>query len=156
MALEDLGNIGEFVAAVGVIVSLIYLAVQIRQNTKAVKVAAYQETVSASRELNLAVLTDPKLAELALRDDAIEAATGDDRRRISLLTNVFLQNFQSQFFQNQQGLLEDHIWSASRETLRRLAHRPGFADWWQRTGFSYSSHFRKLVDELLQSSDHDA
>jgi hypothetical protein len=33
MSLEDLGNIGEFVAAAAVIVSLIYLAMQIRQNT---------------------------------------------------------------------------------------------------------------------------
>jgi hypothetical protein len=33
MSLEDLGNIAELLAAVGVILSLIYLAVQIRQNT---------------------------------------------------------------------------------------------------------------------------
>jgi CubicO group peptidase (beta-lactamase class C family) len=33
MSLEDLGNVGEFVAAVGVVISLIYLAIQIRQNT---------------------------------------------------------------------------------------------------------------------------
>ena len=38
MSLEDLGNIGEFVAAVAVVVSLIYLAVQIRQNTRQVDV----------------------------------------------------------------------------------------------------------------------
>jgi hypothetical protein len=31
MTLEDLGNIGEFVAAIGVVVSFVYLAVQIRQ-----------------------------------------------------------------------------------------------------------------------------
>ena len=34
MSLEDLGNIGEFVAAVALVVSLIYLAVQIRHNTR--------------------------------------------------------------------------------------------------------------------------
>jgi hypothetical protein len=31
MTLQDLGNIGEFVAAIGVVVSLVYLAVQIRR-----------------------------------------------------------------------------------------------------------------------------
>ena len=36
MTLEDLGNLGEFLGAIGVIASLVYLAVQIRQNTRAV------------------------------------------------------------------------------------------------------------------------
>ncbi len=34
MTLQDLGNIGEFVGALGVVASLIYLALQIRQNTR--------------------------------------------------------------------------------------------------------------------------
>ena len=34
MTLEDLGNLGEFVGAIGVVVSLVYLALQIRQNTR--------------------------------------------------------------------------------------------------------------------------
>jgi hypothetical protein len=42
MSLEDLGNIGEFVAAVAVIVSLIYLAVRIRQNTRVLCSATHQ------------------------------------------------------------------------------------------------------------------
>jgi hypothetical protein len=33
LSLEDLGNIGEFISALAVVISLIYLAVQIRQNT---------------------------------------------------------------------------------------------------------------------------
>ncbi len=40
MTLQDLGNIGEFVAAIGVIISLVYLARQIRQNTESVRAAA--------------------------------------------------------------------------------------------------------------------
>ena len=40
MSLEDLGNIGELVAAIGVIISLIYLAVQILQNVAQVRIRA--------------------------------------------------------------------------------------------------------------------
>jgi hypothetical protein len=143
-------------AAIGVIISLIYLAIQIRQNTKAVKATAYQDSVAASRDLNLAVLTNPELSELALREDAIEVASGEDRRRMSLLLNVFLKNFESQFYQYQQGLLEDHLWSANRANLCRLATRPGFAMWWQQTGLAFSPGFKALVDGFLQSSDRNA
>ena len=44
MSLEDLANIGEFVGALGVIISLVYLTTQIRQNTRALKSSAHQET----------------------------------------------------------------------------------------------------------------
>ena len=35
--LEDLGNLGDFVGGVAVVITLIYLAIQIRHNTGAVK-----------------------------------------------------------------------------------------------------------------------
>ena len=50
MSLEDLGNIGEFVGAMAVVFSLIYLAIQIRQNTAAVRTASRQDIVSGYRE----------------------------------------------------------------------------------------------------------
>lgn len=40
MSLQDLGNLGEFLGAVGVIVSLIYLSLQIRHNTRAVNASS--------------------------------------------------------------------------------------------------------------------
>jgi hypothetical protein len=43
MSLQDLGNLGEFIGALGVVVSLIYVAVQIRHNTRAVRDSAEKE-----------------------------------------------------------------------------------------------------------------
>ena len=37
LSIQDFGAIGELTAAIGVIVSLVYLAIQIRQNTNAIK-----------------------------------------------------------------------------------------------------------------------
>ena len=37
MTLEQLANLGEFISGIAVIASLVYLAMQIRQNTKTVK-----------------------------------------------------------------------------------------------------------------------
>ena len=50
MSLEDLGNIGEFVAAVAVVVSLIYLAVQIRDNTRSLQAASLQSVLDGQRD----------------------------------------------------------------------------------------------------------
>ena len=58
MTLEDLGNIGEFVGAVAVVVSLLYLAVQIRQNSRLLRSAASQ----AAASLMLGLLEPPGYA----------------------------------------------------------------------------------------------
>ena len=42
MTIEDLGNIGEFIAAIATIVTLVYLAVQVRQNTAALRSSTFQ------------------------------------------------------------------------------------------------------------------
>ena len=45
MTLEDLGNLGEFFAALGVLVTLVYLAIQIRQNTHAMRASTFLEAI---------------------------------------------------------------------------------------------------------------
>ena len=46
MTLSDLGNIGEFVGAIGVIASLIYVGLEVRRNTKALSAQAHETVVS--------------------------------------------------------------------------------------------------------------
>lgn len=48
--LDTLGNLGDFVGGIAVVITLIYLAVQVRQNTSALKAASWQEVVSGARE----------------------------------------------------------------------------------------------------------
>jgi hypothetical protein len=50
--LHDLGNVGEFVGGVGFVVSIVYLALQIRQNTLAVRMTAHHDVFESYRESN--------------------------------------------------------------------------------------------------------
>ena len=60
--LENLGNIGDFVGGLGVVATLIYLAIQIRQNTAALKTASRQDVTNGFREwVQLGI--DPKNLE---------------------------------------------------------------------------------------------
>ena len=62
MTLQDLGNIGEFVGAIGVIASLVYLAIQIRQNTRTLRAATYESLAQATATSNALLITDPEIA----------------------------------------------------------------------------------------------
>jgi hypothetical protein len=80
MTLEDLGNIGEFVAAIGVIVSLVYLATQIRQNTKAVRSSASQAIAETRADF---------LKSIQYWDGLLDRDVWESRARS--LTEVFAQ-----------------------------------------------------------------
>jgi hypothetical protein len=47
--LETLANLGEFVSAIAVVVSLVYLAYQVRQSTHSLRTENYARALSACR-----------------------------------------------------------------------------------------------------------
>lgn len=59
--LDTLGNLGDFIDGIAVVITLIYLAVQVRQNTLALKAASWQEVVSGARDASK-LRGDPAIA----------------------------------------------------------------------------------------------
>ena len=51
MPIQEVGSIGELIAAIATIITLVYLAFQIHQNTRAVKASMLEATGSRSMEL---------------------------------------------------------------------------------------------------------
>jgi hypothetical protein len=79
---DALGAIGEVVGAIAVVVSLLYLAVQIRAQNRESQVAAAHEILAAFRGMQIP-LQDPGLAELwekAVMD--FESLNGGERIQI--------------------------------------------------------------------------
>ena len=62
--LEALGNIGDFVGGIAVILTLIYLAVQIRDNTRSTRLAAMQSTMLSAQNIGKLPAQDRDLARV--------------------------------------------------------------------------------------------
>jgi hypothetical protein len=78
--LEDLGNLGDFLGGIGVVVTLVYLAVQIRQNTEQLRSDADSRKVSSLDEMTRAlglwqadIAANPELADIWKRGLAAES-----------------------------------------------------------------------------------
>ena len=131
MSLEDLGNIGEFVAAVAVIVSLIYLAAQISQNTRALKANGYQGVLDSFRDLNRLINEKPDLAEIFLRGiNSYEELRGVDRFRFFVHMAENVLHFQKALHLHETRMLDDVTFEAFRKfTLGLLQTSGGKAIW---------------------------
>jgi hypothetical protein len=110
--LDALGNIGDFVGGIAVIATLIYLAVQVRQNTSALRTASRQEIVSGFREHNrlmfLPGVDDALLAGLRRYPDLPKA----EKANFGNLINDHALFFQGVFALRESGTLEEETYEA--------------------------------------------
>jgi hypothetical protein len=154
MSLEDLGNIGEFVAAVAVVISLIYLAFQIRQNTRSVRAATHHSAMRGASETQN-VLAQSNDAARVFRVGSREPGelTEDERLRFdSMLLSVFMW-FEDAFFQYQQSMVDREYWEGRQRALLSQLKRPGTASWWTRRSKFFARSFVSFTEQLVQQGD---
>jgi hypothetical protein len=152
MSLEDLGNIGEFVAAVGVIISLVYLAVQIRQNTRSVRVASYQSWFDSYSAFSNTVLASPELDALVHRGGLDpEKLTPEERRHFNGISRRGFRLFENLYYQRLQGVIDEQLYETWRAGFLRLAELPGTQLYWREEGAVFSEAFRQEMDKLFEA-----
>jgi hypothetical protein len=157
MSLEDLGNIGEFVAAVGVVLSLIYLAVQIRQNTsqliegnRAQRLAAQRDTVAAFSRYRHLVVLNPDVSRLLQKGALdLESLTEEERIRFDLLAYEQLFASETLFTHVEESLLPVERWDGVSQYLVASLSQPGLRQHWELNKYLCSSRFAAAVDKLL-------
>jgi hypothetical protein len=150
MTLQDLGNIGELVGAIGVIVSLAYLAIQIRQNTRSVRSASFQEAIRDVISITDGLSTDEELSRIYWKGLAdFDSLEPHERRRFSSYLVGMFRRFENLVYQTENGALDAESWEGVRVTAERTLARPGAAAWWREGQELFSDDFRAYVEREL-------
>jgi hypothetical protein len=151
--LEALGNIGDFVGGIGVIVTLAYLAVQIRRNTQVARAATLQQWVTMAATVNSTISQSGDFARIWRAGcDEPESLEPHQRSQFNMYLLQVLNVFESLFFQAQQGAVDPAFFEAKMKTLRLALRLPGVRDWWDTLASqNLDSRFREFVtSELLR------
>jgi len=155
VTLGDLGNIGEFIGAIVVIVSFFYLALQIRQNTRAVRNSTYQSVFDSSYRVPELILANPHLERIyRLGRKDLGQLTDEERPQFRLLIDQFMNVFETMFLQYERGTLDEDFWHAREYGLRALLLQPGIRSHIEarrRAGLSGGrvTAFNELIDSIL-------
>lgn len=147
MTLEQLGSIGELVGAIGVIISLVYLALQIRTNTEAERTSTYQSIVSDFGALNNTMASTPELSHLFVRAmEDYHQLSPDEKARISQLFFQCFRFFENMFYQQRKGYLDDEVWIGWKRLMLTYYARPGFLTWWEHRRDVFSEPFAIFLE----------
>ena len=151
--IEALGNIGDFVGGIGVVATLIYLAIQIRQNTRAVRVASRQEIVAGARDWNR-LLLDPEVADAFERGltqyPEVEAAASARFRAMMHDLTLFMQGA---FALWESDALEDETYQAYLDFFASQLSTPGGGAWWEEARTIYMDRMVLNVDARIARGD---
>ena len=146
---EAIGAIGEGVGAIGVIASLAYLSVQIRQNTNSIRAAAAREVLHEAQRFLRHLSSDPEFAELYRRGGADRSSLSEaERYRFDVFVMGAFRNGESLFIQSKRGILSDADWEGNRETLRLFLRRPGVKEWMGEQRSQLNRDFVQFLDGL--------
>jgi len=151
---EAIGAIGEVAGAIGVIATLLYLAAQIRQNTRAMS-GATQDAITERKQYELRWSSDIGVAWRKSVAEPENLTEEENWQMTEWMTASFIAR-QNEYFQFKQGLLDQEGWDASKKIIRMCLGSRWSLNWWKEwSPTGYTESFIALVEEVLAESEVD-
>ena len=150
---EAAGAIGEIIGALAVFLTLIYLALQIRQNTKAVQASAVDASISKVTSVRQSMYESAEIAGiyvagLANPDDLDELS----RTRFRLLMHNVLMSISNIYSQTNFAGLSSSMWESQLVLLKRVVTSPGGQWFWKEYQLEFDETFREQIEAILQDT----
>jgi len=140
--------LAELLGAGGVIISLLYLAAQVRQSSRESRVAAGETAIRAFREILMPINTNAELVSLYSRmfldPDTFDGPDGPQAFHVMFQV---MKAAESIHFHHINGMLDDGTWKGWSRTLVHYINTPGFQHYWGVRQDVYSPAFQAWVRE---------
>ncbi len=162
MTLNDLAAIAEIISAIAVVITLIYLAIQVRHgkesldaNTKAIRGQVISDVTKNVQDHISTIVQGQNVAEVMRKMGADESLEPSDAIVLDMtLTAIFVAR-QNEYFQWRQGMLDEAVFrSLHHITLTILGTKSG-KHWWENEGRNLvAPEFVKYTDQLVEANPH--
>jgi hypothetical protein len=113
LSLDSASKSAEIVAAIAVVLSLIYVGYQVQQNTKAIRSTVHQSLVGHVTATEGLVVTNADLAQIMLKSDSNpDSLTPEERLRFDAFITLEFVNWENAYLNYQEGFVEERVWQA--------------------------------------------
>jgi hypothetical protein len=153
---EAVGAISDVLGAIAVIATLGYVAIQIRQNTSALKSAATQATHDQSAAIYDLLAADPKLSDIFVRglDEPDSLDRIDTARFYSFLMGVVFR-YQNWYLQTQSQALDKEQLASWARVTRQISATPGFLRFWKERRHIFTPALVTYFEQEVFAAERD-
>ncbi|MBI3678080.1 MAG: hypothetical protein HY243_15835 [Proteobacteria bacterium] len=144
MSLEQAAYLSQIIGAFAVLASLLFVGLQIRQNTKSQKVVAVDSLSAAIAAINVPAMESPELGEALAKATHNWASASREQR---IIAHYFLFSYfklaENAWYQRRAHVLDPEQWAGWETMMRTYYHTPGVQSvWWPRRRNAYSPEFQ--------------
>ena len=146
--------ISQLVGSIAVVLSVLYLALQVHQSTRVARLATQDAAATALRDVTKPLMVNADLERIwrvGLED--IGALSLEERVRFFHAAYQFLKAFETIHFHYVYGLMDRELFEGWHGLLRHYIVAPGMAHYWKLRPDIFSKRFRLFVNSLEPPAD---
>jgi len=147
--LSELASLAEIAAAIGVIVTLIFVAFELRNNTEATKAATRAAINQKDLDFLSLSVDSSVLAKAMAKAQSGEELSALEESQLVRQEFINFVSFEHSFYQYRKGLLEEPEWFRHRNIIEdQIKHWPPSRTMWELRRNAFTPEFEQLVDNL--------
>ncbi len=156
LTLENIYFIGQTIAAIAVIISLIFIVIEVRQNTNAVKLNTLHDVKETIREVNLIWAENGDLAEIMYQGfQDLDNLSGAKKVRFYTSSHNLFLGYENLYHQKLDGALDPKHWSGMSQHMIDSLSVPGLRGWWEDRKHWFTMDFQNFIDnEVIPIPPH--
>ena len=150
---DAIGAIAELVGAIAVVATLIYVGVQVRQNTLSNHNAALQTISTQYAEWLSLISENADVAHIFHKgQEDLAQLSEEERIRYGMLLTQLCRAVEAQYHQHQTKASPEEVWKSTLDSFLTVLSRPGGYEWWKKYGHRFSVSFCELISKELKMS----
>jgi hypothetical protein len=152
VTLNELGSLGEFMSGLAVVVTLVYLAIQIRHNTRAVRSSMHQDMVESTLRIAESVSDNADVGRIVLHaDEGYDELTAVERIRFEAYAERVFSNFESVFYSYRNSMIEDDLWESWEASYLDDISRNSLRRFWQEQRPLHLHDFMDFIEQFYRT-----
>lgn len=147
---EILSTVSETLSSIAVLLTLIYLAIQTRQNAEAVQASTRQAILGSDQQFTMYVMDNPEIEMLRYKQNLSD----EEKIRLGFFCITFIRMRENNWLQHKRGVLDDATWATYRRSIAVALAPQSSRLWWQNYSAvgTFDAAFVSLVDEVLANA----
>lgn len=156
MDLSSLSMLGQAVGGFFVVLSLIYLARQVKQNSKLLVTENYGRVLERMSAVQSRLSADPEYHHImVVGAQSPGALSSSERIRFSWALFELFGAGEFMYHQAREESLPPEVWERWRKTIAWWISHPGMQAWWRAKPTAFTSDDEAFVDELIRGDTAD-
>jgi hypothetical protein len=152
-----MAQLADLIGALTIVVSLVYLAIQVRQNTRSLHAENYAHALDRVSDVQARLSTNPEMVRIFNQGlaDPLRLRRGE-RVQFTWMMYEMFGSFEFMFLQSRENALPTGVWERWSDTLSWWLQWPGVQRWWRSQPTSFSATFAAFVESRIGAPVSDA